>query len=106
MGQNRELATKIFDHLVEKGAGIGNVSIMLIESVLDKESLKQYEYTGQDVIIVVQAHNDKQAYQFFRDKLQEEDLEYDDHDIGVDQFMNITSNEPGVITFIDNRSAF
>lgn len=32
---NREIATKIYEKLLEKGAGIGNASIPFIEKVLD-----------------------------------------------------------------------
>lgn len=34
---NKILAEKIFDHLNSKGAGLGNISIVLIQNVLDKE---------------------------------------------------------------------
>lgn len=34
--KNREIAEKIYNHLNEKGAGLGNVSVMLIESILNK----------------------------------------------------------------------
>lgn len=33
---NRDLAEKIFAYLNEKGAGLGNASIALIEKALDK----------------------------------------------------------------------
>jgi hypothetical protein len=35
---NREIAQKIFEKLLEKGAGIGNASIPIIEKVLDESS--------------------------------------------------------------------
>jgi len=113
MTENRTLATKIFEHLehlMKKGAELGNVSITLIEEVLDKELpgaqsiLKTYEYTGQDVSVIIQAENQDHAHKLLQEKLGEEDVEFED--VGVDELVDITSTEQEAIAFIDNRSAF
>lgn len=41
--KNRELAKKIYNHLNEKGAGLGSVSVMLIESTLDEALAEERE---------------------------------------------------------------
>lgn len=38
---NRELATAIYEHLNNKGAGLGNISIFMIERVLDDSALRK-----------------------------------------------------------------
>ncbi len=50
---NREIAQKIYEKLLEKGAGIGNASIPIIEKVLDESS--QFE-----PLVIVQEAEEKQ----------------------------------------------
>lgn len=39
-GMNHALACAIYDELNKKGAGLGNASVVIIESVLDREGVK------------------------------------------------------------------
>lgn len=103
MSQNRELATKIFNHLVEKGAELGNVSIVLIESVLNKElkapDLKLYEYGFEGGVMIVQAADIEQAREHILNKLAENEIEADD--IPDSKIIDVTPEEPGVVAYFD-----
>jgi len=61
MNQNRNLATKIFDHLVKKGAELGNASILLIELVLDKELTNDLK-EGDVVLTQIMDRFDQEVY--------------------------------------------
>lgn len=43
--KNLALATQIYDHLNSKGAGLGNVSLIFISSILDKNNV----HTGKQI---------------------------------------------------------
>jgi hypothetical protein len=100
---NRELATKIYEYLNKKGAGLGNASILLIEIALDAElkdkGLRIYEYGHEGGVAIVQAPNIEQAREFIKSKLTENDIEVDD--IPDNKIIDITPKEPGVIAYFD-----
>lgn len=101
MSQNRELATKIFNHLVSNGAELGNASVLLIESVLDKEptsEIKTYEYGYEGGYAIVQARDLEQAQQLIVEKLEENDV---DDPVPIDKIIDITKPGTGIIAYFD-----
>lgn len=101
MNQNRDLAIKIFEHLVSKGAELGDVSVTLIESVLNKElssEIKTYEYGHEGGVVIVQARDLEQAQQLIAEKLEENDTE---GLVPIDKIIDITKPGTGVIAYFD-----